>query len=111
MPCSGIQVVAKRVPGARVWKPLATETAARFVIQGGVCWQFGAAIAAHAVTMPEVKDYWQTVAKALIEMQSIGSKQPYNPPTTRLGPGCHPCLRYVLLPCVRVGHFENWLCG
>ena len=39
---------------------------------------------------------------------STSSRKPCNQSTTPSAQGCHPCLRYVPLPCVRAGH---GLCG
>ena len=44
------------------------------------------------------EEFGSSASSTMIWDISIWSREPCNPSTTRLGRGCHPCLRYVLLP-------------
>ena len=44
------------------------------------------------------REFGSSASSTMIWDISIWSREPCNPSTTRLGRGCHPCHRYVLLP-------------
>ena len=44
------------------------------------------------------REFGSSASSTMIWAISIWTREPCNPSTTPLGPGCHPCLKYVLLP-------------
>ena len=44
------------------------------------------------------REFGSSASSTMIWDISIWSREPCNPSTTPLGRGCHPCLKYVLLP-------------
>src|SRR5262245_32272681 len=44
------------------------------------------------------REFGSSASSTMIWVISTWSREPCSPSTTRLGPGCHLCLRYVLLP-------------
>jgi hypothetical protein len=56
-------------------------------------------MAGQKLGIKEVDDgIWSSASCTMISDTSTWSRKPCNPSTTRSARGCHPCLRYVLLP-------------
>src|ERR1700682_6469245 len=58
----------------------------------------GAILDAYLQSRRSTRAFGSSASRTMILDTSTWSRKPCNPSTTRSARGCHPCLRYVLLP-------------
>ena len=88
----------EQCPGSRLSRPIIASASSRSAATGRkstspLSWPDSAS-ASRRLT----KEFGSSASSTMIWAISTWSREPCNPSTTRLGPGCHLCLRYVLLP-------------